>query len=138
MDLNDNNLNYDLKLPNLNTPVLYSLIHLRDQCRNTVAESWLCLCVVHRKKTPEIWQNVFCMELATVATVTVWLMAVWFGIRVVPCFVCDVCYVCVDVHKHVWNVPICKYVNTCIYRLIFVCWRDEKENKKARISSAQW
>lgn len=88
-------------------------------------------------KTPEIWQTVLCMDLATVATVTVWLMAVWFGFRAVPCFVRD-CVICMCMYEHVQRCTLlyaCKYMHILYYGLKFMCcWNDSKKTKG--ISSA--
>lgn len=78
------------------------------------------VCVWCKEKAREIWQNAFCMELATVATVTVWLTAVGFGFITVPCFV-SMC-VCASVPG---------YGNSFIYGCVLLCWWDE-----GRFSSA--
>lgn len=135
-DLNDENLNYGPEHSNLHTPALYSLIRLRDQCRNYC--SWKPVMSVWRKeekKTPEIWQNVFCMEPATVATVTVWLMAVWFGFRAVPCFACNLC---VYVYKHLWQYT-CLHECKCLHCIgLYLCVggvRTERQNFLCTVES---
>lgn len=85
------------------------------------------VCVGCKQKiTQETWQSAFCMEPATVATVTVWLRAVWFR-----CPVLCVC-VCVCVYKHFPAYTVCK----CFHiRLQFVCFVKDGGEKTDKISS---
>lgn len=79
-----------------------------------------------KKKKNQIWQTVLCVELATVATVTVWLTAVWFGFSsCAPVRECLCKNVRVWMHAHIWGWKTIKW------------WDDRRNESSGGISSAQ-
>lgn len=135
MDVNDKNLNYDLKQSNLHTPVLYSLIHLRDRCRKYC--SWklvMSACGARRKKKKEKHQryNRMCSAWSR-PLLPRWQCDSWqfdLDLERCPVLCVNVWFVCVYVHEHVLKCTylyICKYVHIII-GLCFFCAGGMREN----------